>query len=316
MTRAQQDNDIEQCESELIERDSTVINHLRRPLTPWLTVDRAIPQRTLRMVGPWCFVDHFGPVAAADYQAFDVAPHPHIGLQTITWLFSGQLLHLDSLGNEQPLRAGELNVMTAGKGISHAEVADVQNQAPLHGLQLWSALPLKQEQCEPTFEHHRQCPLFSINGAMATLLVGHYENYRSPASCYHPQIAMTLTSQQPQTSKLHLKPEFEYALVVCQGRIYVDGKAVNAQQTVALGSSRSSVHIEFSTDTRALLIGGEPFPQPVTMWWNFVSQKVERLAQAAKDWQQHQPRFGNVRGYQGKRIEGPEFPNNLKQQGD
>lgn len=312
MTRTRQDNELQTCESDHLQRDATLFPASPRQLTPQLKVQRVIPQRQLKMVGPWCFLDHFGPLPPADYRQFDVPPHPHIGLQTITWLFSGQLFHKDSLGYEQSLRRGELNLMTAGKGISHAEIADNQLRDPLHGLQLWLALPPKHEQTSPRFDHYQQVPQFSIGNCLATLITGRYTGnksvYESPAVSFHPGIGMILQSPLSTAVSLNLETEFEYAIYVCQGRIDTQRQTVREHTLINLGSNRSHLELEMGADTTVILLGGKAFEQPVRMWWNFVSSETDRLEQAQREWNDGHSRFGEVKGYQGERLLAPEMP--------
>lgn len=312
MSRTVDDNTPQTCESEHRRHESRVLVAKPRPLTPALTVYRILPQKQLRMVGPWCFLDHFGPVATADYQQFDVAPHPHIGLQTITWLFSGQLVHQDSLGYEQPLRSGQLNLMTSGEGISHAEVADAQLNDPLHGLQLWSALPPLHERTEPRFDHYRQVPQFTVGDCTATLLVGEYrqqgQHYQSPALTFHPSLALLLSTARATATDLHLNKEHEYCIYVCQGRLDCAGTTVREHEVIQLGTDRSELAIELGADTSLIILGGEAFELPVKMWWNFVSSDLERVKQAQREWNEGHPRFGEVAHYQGERLLAPEYP--------
>lgn len=301
MTRAPQEHDLEVCESAHLQRDDRVHSSLQRQLTPHLTVHRILPQKAIRMIGPWCFLDHFGPVEPANYRQFNVAPHPHIGLQTITWLLSGQLLHQDSLGYEQPLRSGQLNLMTAGRGISHAEVADHDPDQPLHGLQLWCALPPAHEQTEPRFDHYQQVPKFSLGDCTATLIVGSYANNQrrltSPALSFSPALAMLLQTPQATAVELHLEREFEYGLYVVAGTLSVLNKPVRTHQLISLGANRSQLTLELSADCTVLVIGGEAFEQPVKMWWNFVSASEQRVQQAQTDWDNQHERFGQVTHY-------------------
>jgi quercetin 2,3-dioxygenase len=264
-------------------------------------VQRVLPQRGIRMIGPWCFLDHFGPLPLANYHNFNIPPHPHIGLQTITWLFSGQLFHQDSLGYQQELRAGELNLMTAGRGISHAEVADKQASDPLHGLQLWSALPSADEQTEARFDHYTRLPKFSLGDCVATLIVGSYttakQRYQSPALQFHPSIAMSLKSPQVTVLNLTLNRHFEYGIYVISGRIHTLKQSIATHELIRLGTDREQLEIELSADANILLLGGEPFHEPVILWWNFVSSDADRIQQAQHDWDNGHERFGTVSHY-------------------
>lgn len=305
MTRAAQETQLETCESEHLQHDASIYASVQRQLTPYLTVHRILPQRAIRMIGPWCFLDHFGPVAPANYRQFDVPPHPHIGLQTITWLLSGQLLHQDSLGYEQPLRGGQLNLMTAGRGITHAEVADHDPNQPLHGLQLWRALPPEHEQTEPRFDHYQQVPKFSLGDCTATLICGTYateqRRWNSPALSFSPSLAMLLNTPRTTAVELHLERDFEYGIYVVGGQIETLDKTIRAHQLLSLGSNRHHLILELGADTEVLLLGGEAFEQPVKMWWNFVSASQQRVEQAQKDWDAGHERFGRVAHYQTKK---------------
>ncbi|MDN7135441.1 pirin family protein [Pseudidiomarina terrestris] len=319
MTRTKNDAEAQPtpCESEHLRNEASVVPALPRQLTPKMRVFRSLPQRNLRMIGPWCFVDHFGPVPVADYQQFDVAPHPHIGLQTITWLISGQLLHQDSLGYEQPLIAKELNLMTAGRGISHAEVAAPHVSDPLHGLQLWAALPESNEQTTPRFDHYKELPQFAIGDAQATLIVGDYENgdrrYHSPALQFHPLLALQLQTPRVAVSQLHLEKQFEYGLYVVSGRLDCLGKTIQSHQLLFLGSGRDRLTVELAADTLLLVLGGEPFAKPVHIWWNFVSSQPERIERAQQEWNAGHERFGQVANYRGERLLAPELTAKIKE---
>lgn len=302
MTRAPHEHELETCESAHLQRDDSLYSSLQRQLTPHLTVHRILPQRAIRMIGPWCFVDHFGPVAPANYRQFNVAPHPHIGLQTITWLLSGQLLHQDSLGYEQPLRSGQLNLMTAGRGISHAEVADHDPDQPLHGLQLWCALPPEHEQTEPRFDHYQQVPKFSLGNCTATLIIGSYATEQrrltSPALSFSPAMALLLQTPQATVVDIQLERNFEYGLYVVSGVMAALDKQTKSHQLLSIGANRRHITLELSADSTVLLLGGEAFEQPVKMWWNFVSASEQRVKQAQQDWDNQHERFGHVAHYQ------------------
>ena len=318
MTRTPTDTESQptSCESAHTRREAKVLPALTRQLTPKMRVFRSIPQRDLRMIGPWCFLDHFGPVAPADYQQFDVPPHPHIGLQTITWLLSGQLLHQDSLGYEQALRANELNLMTAGKGISHAEVAAQHVTDPLHGLQLWAALPPAAETTNACFDHYKNLPSFAVGECQATLIMGEYQAGQrrqvSPARQFHPIFAMQLKSPRVAVGELQLNAEHEYGLYVVEGRLDTLNQTVERHELLFLGAGRSEVTLELAADTVMLVLGGEAFEQPVLMWWNFVSANAAQIRQAQEQWNAGHERFGNVQRYKGERLLAPELPAGTK----
>src|SRR5690554_4317223 len=253
MTRAPQETQLETCESEHLQRDDSVYSSLQRQLTANMSVYRVLPQKAIRMIGPWCFLDHFGPVTPPQYRQFKVPRHPHIGLQTITWLLSGQLIHRDSLGYEQSLRSQQLNLMTAGRGISHSEVADHDPDQPLHGLQLWCALPPAHEQTEPRFDHYQQVPKFSLGDCTATLIMGAYaageRRHTSPALTFSPTLALQLQTPRATALDLSLDRDFEYGIYVVSGQLKAFDKTVRSHQLLSLGGNRSHLTIELSADS-------------------------------------------------------------------
>jgi redox-sensitive bicupin YhaK (pirin superfamily) len=258
-----------------------------------MTVRRALPKRTRRTVGAWCFADHMGPSAATANEGLDIGPHPHIGLQTVTWLLEGKILHHDSLGSEQLIAPGQLNLMTSGAGIAHAEETSGTYVGQLHGIQLWVALPERTRQGASAFEHHRELPKVDLDSAVATVLMGEFDAVTSPARTDTPLVGLEL-ALQPGTTTAPLRPDFEYALVVLQGSILVDGQVVEPGKLAYLGEGRDELAITAHESTRAMLLGGEAFESPIVMWWNFVGRSREEIAVAYKDWDAGTERFGRV----------------------
>jgi redox-sensitive bicupin YhaK (pirin superfamily) len=269
-----------------------------------LPVRRALPRRERRTVGAWCFVDHFGPVDAERSDAMQVGPHPHIGLQTVTWLLEGEVLHTDSLGTEQPIRPGQLNLMTAGHGIAHAE--EGQPSRGCHGIQLWVAQPESTRHGAPAFEHHEELPQVALEGATATVLVGTLAGAVSPARHDTPLVGADL-SLRAGTTAVPLDPAWEHALVVADGTAEVDGTTVKPGELAYLEPGRSELGLHAVDDSRVLLIGGEPFGETVLMWWNFVGRTREEIDAARADWNAHDARFGDV-GTSLGRITAPGTP--------
>lgn len=258
-----------------------------------VAVRRVLPKRTRRTVGPWCFVDHFsaGPL---DMQ---IGPHPHIGLQTVTWLVQGDILHRDSLGSEQRVKPGQLNLMTAGRGVAHAEESTRgTTAASLHGVQLWVALPEGTRNGPPAFEHHAELPKVEHDECTTTVLLGDVGGVRSPARTDSPLVGAEVVAR-PGTSSLPLHPTFEHALLVLEGAVTVEGRAVTPGALAYLGPDRAEVAVMVTGrhPARVLLIGGEPFPEPVLMWWNFVARTPAEVDEARDDWQSASERFGTVR---------------------
>jgi quercetin 2,3-dioxygenase len=257
-------------------------------------VRRALPRRERRTVGAWCFADHMGPELVTETSGLDIGPHPHIGLQTVTWLVAGEVLHRDSLGSEQVIRAGQLNLMTAGQGVTHSEEATGRYRGELHGVQLWVAQPEATRHGLAGFEHHADLPQVELGNAVATVLVGSLGTGNSPARNDTPLVGVDV-ALRPGTGAWPLRPEFEYALVVLVGEVLVGDQAIQPGQLAYLGQGREEVAVSVSDPARALLLGGEPFPEPILMWWNFVARSREELDTAYRQWEAADPRFGRLR---------------------
>lgn len=268
-----------------------------------LMVRRALPHRDQRMVGPWCFLDHFGPVDVAD-GGLRVAPHPHIGLQTVTWLVEGEVLHRDSLGNHQAIFPGQLNLMTAGAGIAHSEESPVQARGRLHGVQLWTALPETKRRREPAFAHHPELPRVRHGNIDITLVVGDAFDRHSPALCFWPAVALDLAMAGDVEQALPLQPDFEHALLVLDGSVDVAGHKIRPGRLIHLAPGRNGVHVASAAHARAFLIGGAPFNETVLMWWNFVARTPEEIRAARNAWDKHE-HFREVPGYEGERLASP-----------
>lgn len=269
-----------------------------------MAVRRALPKRGRRHVGAWCFVDHFGPADPA--RPMQVGPHPHIGLQTVTWLLEGEVLHLDSLGSEQLIRPGQLNLMTAGRGIAHAEETPSSARAPQHGLQLWVAQPEATRHGEPAFEHHAELPVATSGGWTTTLVMGRHADLASPARTDTPLVGLALSTEGGASSVVELDPGFEHALVVLDGAVRIGEEVVRPGELAYLGLGRDDVDLAADGTTRAFLLGGEPFPDELAMWWNFVGRDRDELRAAAADWDAVADRFGAVRSRLA-RIDAPPF---------
>jgi redox-sensitive bicupin YhaK (pirin superfamily) len=250
-----------------------------------MTVRRTLPQRGLPTIGAWCFLDSFGP----DRTAMSVLPHPHIGLQTVTWPLAGNVRHRDSVGSDVVVRPGELNIMTAGNGVSHSEFAvlphpDDGGPLPLQrGLQLWVALPDGERHRNPSFEQHRDLPSVAGEGFSATVMVGEFAGATSPATMYSPIMGAEISCAG--TAVLPLDEHFEHAVLVLDGGLTVDGQAVPPGPLGYLGLGRTTLELQALPDTRFLLIGGEPFQEELLMWWNFVGRTHEEVEQAREDWE-------------------------------
>ena len=255
-------------------------------------VRRALPRRGRRTVGAWCFADHMGPADVTEGAGLDVGPHPHIGLQTVTWLLDGQALHKDTLGSEQVISPGQLNLMTAGSAVAHAEEATGHYRGTLEGIQLWIAQPEATRHGPAAFEHHAELPQVELDGGIATVLVGEHDGVRSPARHDTPLVGVDLDLRERST--VPLRPDFEHALVVLRGSIAVDGEKVVPGKLAHLGIGRDELDIEVAEDSRVMLLGGVPFDEPLMMWWNFVARTREEIDAAYASWRDQDDRFGRV----------------------
>lgn len=271
-----------------------------------LDVERALPVRRHRLVGPWCFLDRFGPLSFADGKPMDVAPHPHIGLQTVTWLLDGEIAHDDSLGCESIARPGGVNVMTAGHGIAHTEQTPPKNSSRLNGVQLWAALPDADRHCDAHFEAILEVPWTETRGGLIQVFAGSAAGLTSPARYYSGIIGADLTVHPGEVLDLDLDPTHEHALLPLSGDCELEGRAIASHQLHYLGIHRNSLALSSRAGGRMILIGGPPFPETILMWWNFVARTPREIAEARADWEAHR-RFGDVRAYEGPRIPAPEL---------
>jgi redox-sensitive bicupin YhaK (pirin superfamily) len=268
-----------------------------------LTVHRTLPQRGYPTVGAWCFVDHFGPTD----HPMAVLPHPHTGLQTVTWPLAGEIRHRDSLGSDIVLRPGELNLMTSGDGVSHSEFSVGDPGAPMHGIQLWVALPSDARTGAAGFEHHPELPLAHGEGWTAKVLLGSFAGTRSPATTYTPIVGAEL-QVRPGWSTIPLQADFEHAILAVDGPAEIDGVPVAHRELRYLAPGRSQADLHVPAGTTLLLIGGEPFEEELVMWWNFIGRSHEDIAEARADWERAARRFGHVDGHSAQVIPAPPLP--------
>ncbi|MFJ3221472.1 pirin family protein [Kitasatospora sp. NPDC086801] len=270
-------------------------------------VRRLLPNLGRRMVGAWCFVDHYGPDDIADEPGMQVPPHPHMGLQTVSWLHQGEVLHRDSLGSLQTVRPYELGLMTSGRAISHSEESPRPHARYLHGAQLWVALPDAHRHTAPTFEHHADLPVVTAPGLRGTVILGTLDTATSPGTAYTPLVGADLALTEGADLKLPLVPDFEYAVLSMSGSVDVDGVRVEPGSMLYLGCGRPELPLLARTDAAVLLLGGEPFDEKILMWWNFIGRSGEEITRAREDWTST-ARFGDVHGYDGARLRAPELP--------
>jgi quercetin 2,3-dioxygenase len=268
-----------------------------------LAISRALPVKDRRLVGPWCFLDRFGPLTFNDGKPMDVAPHPHIGLQTVTWLLHGEVVHDDSLGYQSVLRPGGVNVMTSGGGIAHAEQSPRENTGRLNGVQLWVALPDSHRHMPGTFEHVTQVPQVESRAGRISVFAGSLHDQSSPAVHFSEILGADVELHSGQMM-VPLQPNFEHALLLLSGDTALNGQELEERVLYYLGTTRSEAHLSSRHECRLLLIGGPPFPEQILMWWNFVARTQEEIAQARADWEERQ-RFGEVAAHPGPRLSAP-----------
>lgn len=285
-----------------------------------IPVARLLPQNKHRTVGAWCFLDHAGPATfSQENKGIQVGLHPHTNLQTFTWMLEGEVWHQDSLGNRQLIRPKQVNLMTAGtgnqRGISHTEQTPdgVKN---LHAVQLWIALPMNQE-IEPNFEHYPQLPEWSDQSIDYILTIGSYQGRQAPTSQFSPLVGVDMRFQQAQAFEIERQDKFEYAILVINGTIKINGERY-AKDEIAILSDCAAAQEELTLwaeqGTHIMLLGGEPLPHPTVIWWNFVADKVEDLEQAVNNWNNQHPRFGTIdlQGTELSRLTAPAIPARLK----
>ncbi len=259
------------------------------------TVGRVLPTAQRRSVGPFVFFDHIGPALLEPAQAMAVRPHPHIGLATVTYLWEGAMMHRDSVGSVQEVAPGDVNWMTAGRGIVHSERTPerlVGKQHAMHGLQTWVALPRAHEEDEPAFTHYPKAslPVVELEGATLTIVAGHGFGQRSPVAVLSGTLYVSIdlrAGAQLQIPTEHV----ERALYAVEGEVTVDGAEL-PRATMAVLEPETVPVLRAVSDARVMLVGGEPLDGPRFMWWNFVSSSRERIEQAKADWREG--RFGAV----------------------
>jgi redox-sensitive bicupin YhaK (pirin superfamily) len=271
-----------------------------------LAITRALPIKQRRLVGPWCFLDRFGPLTFAEGKPMDVAPHPHIGLQTVTWLLGGEIAHDDSLGSTALLRPGGVNVMTAGGGVAHSEQTPPRHSGRLNGVQLWTALPEAHRHGTASFVHLADVPRLERPAGIVSVFAGSLLDATSAAPYFSGIVGADLQIHARHTLSLPLRPEFEHAVLVLDGDVTLDGQPLAPRVLYYMGTTRTEAGFGSAQGGRVLLVGGPPFPETILMWWNFVARTPDEIARARADWQA-QERFGDVTAYAGPRLEAPDL---------
>jgi hypothetical protein len=267
-------------------------------------VRRLLPNLGRRLVGAWCFVDHYGPDDISTAAGMQVPPHPHIGLQTVSWLLTGEVHHRDSLGSDDTIGPGRLGLMTAGAAITHAEQSPVPHPALLHGVQLWVALPDGHRHVAPAWQFHADLPVLRERDATVTVILGELAGASSPGSTYSPLLGLDVDLYGDLV--LPLEPDFEHAVLVMSGSAIVDDEVLGPGAMLYLGCARHELRMS-SDGARLMLLGGEPFAEQIVMWWNFVARSNDEIVAARAEWTQGAA-FGDVAGYDGYRLPAPPLP--------
>ncbi|MBJ8421620.1 pirin family protein [Acinetobacter bereziniae] len=274
-------------------------------------IKRALPSRQKRMIGAWCFLDHAGPVTFPQGDGLDVGPHPHIGLQTFTWMIEGTMMHTDSIGSKQLIRPKQVNLMTAGYGISHTEVAP-DTETRMHAAQLWIALPDDKINMAPQFDHYPVLPVVEKDNIEFTVLVGEFMNTVSPVQVHTELLGIDFFAKEQTKTRIPLNPKFEYGFMALESDAIVNGHDLNSDNMVVLEPGISQIEVELPKGSRLLLIGGEPFESPILLWWNLVGRTQEELKTATEQWINQDARFGTIPNYDGPRLEAPAFPDKMR----
>lgn len=264
-----------------------------------MTVRRALPQRHRSLVGAWCFADHYGPDDVAETGGMLVPPHPHTGLQTVSWLFSGAVEHRDSGGHHAIVRPGEVNLMTAGHGVAHSEVSTPATTV-LHGVQLWVALPDASRDVPRAFEHHVPDPV-PVDGAVVRVLVGELAGARSPVRTFSPLLGAEVVLPPRGRVVLDVDPAYEHGVLVDTGVVRLSGTRLARGEIgyAGTGADRLSLEDLSGEGARVMLLGGAPFGEEIVMWWNFVARSHDEVVAVREEWNARGPRFGEVEGYAG-----------------
>jgi redox-sensitive bicupin YhaK (pirin superfamily) len=278
----------DRCTSEATPHPLIEAYPARHTLIGQLEIRRALPVRERRLVGPWCFLDRYGPLTFTAGKPMDLGPHPHIGLQTVSYLLDGEVVHHDSLGYESLLRPGAVNLMTSGRGIAHAEETPHATSGSLNGVQLWIAMP---DETRSSFEHREDLRRIEVKSGSMTMFV----DTRS-----HIGADMQLAG----SATFALKRSFEHALLVLDGSAELENQPLIPDVLYYLGTGRDELSIAARDGARILLIGGTPFRDTILMWWNFVARTSEELVAAREDWARGE-RFGEVRGAEAPRVDAP-----------
>ncbi|MCU1689141.1 MAG: uncharacterized protein JWN20_1069 [Jatrophihabitantaceae bacterium] len=277
-------------------------------LGPGTTVRRLLPTLGRRMVGAWCFLDHYGPDELGAGAGMQVPPHPHTGLQTVSWLLDGDIRHRDSLGSDVVLQPGDLGLMTSGHGIAHSEQSPLARPKLLHGTQLWVALPDAARQMDPKWEHHRALPTFTWDGLQVRIVLGEFAGHLAAGTIHTPLVGVDITIPAGVATSIPLEADFEYAAISVYGTARVDGADAPIGSLLYLGAGRRTLAVSAETPSRIMLLGGQPFEERIVMWWNLLGRSHDEIELYRTQWEQHE-RFPRVPGWAADdRTDAPPLP--------
>jgi redox-sensitive bicupin YhaK (pirin superfamily) len=271
-------------------------------------VFRALPAAELRMIGAWCFLDHYGPEDISDSPGMRVWAHPHTGLQTVSWLLAGEIEHRDGLGSRALVQPGQLHIMTAGHGIVHSELSLADKPPMLHGVQLWVALPDRDRETAPRFQSFTELPDLDRPGITGKVLIGELDGVRAPARSYTPMCAADVDLAPGASVVFGVQRGFEYGVFVVAGTVRVESTDVGVDQLIYLGQARERVQLSSEHGGRVIILGGEPFEEELVMWWNFVGRTHAEIVEFRAAWERRDPRFAPVVSRDEKVMEAPALP--------
>ncbi len=271
-------------------------------------VSRALPNADIRMIGAWCFLDHYGPEDVSRSAGMRVWAHPHTGLQTVSWLLEGEIEHRDGIGSRAMVRPGELNIMTAGHGIVHSELSLEDKPPGMHGVQLWVALPDADRDMAPRFETYTSLPPILRPGVSGQVLVGTVDKITAPTRCHSPISGADLQLEPGADVVLSVDPSYEYGVLVVSGAVQTESTDVVVDQLLYLGHGRSTISLRSAGGGRVILLGGVPFAEEIVMWWNFIGRSHAEVVGYREAWARRDPRFAPVVSPDEKVMEAPPMP--------
>ncbi|WP_395577019.1 pirin family protein [Streptomyces sp. BK79] len=274
-----------------------------------MRVRRTLPQRARTLIGAWCFADHYGPLEVAESGGMVMAPHPHTGLQTVSWLFGGEIEHRDTLGTHALIRPGEMNLMTGGHGIAHSEVS-TPHTTVLHGVQLWVALPEEHRDAARDFQHHVP-EAVQVDGAEIRVFLGSLVGRTSPVRTFTPLLGAEIVLAPRATLTIGVDGVFEHGLLVDSGDVRLFDTVLRPADLgyVPRGAETLTMVNETDAPARTILLGGPPFGEAIVMWWNFIGRSHEDVVKAREDWEASSERFGVIEDFPGGRLPAPALPN-------